>query len=88
MAASGYPGSYDKGDVIANIPAESDSGKVFHAGTRLDDSGRVLSDGGRVLCAVGLGENLRAAQQKAYELVGAIDWKSAYFRTDIGYKAL
>ena len=88
MAAAGYPDAYQKGEVIANIPPESGSGKVFHAGTRLDGQGRVLTDGGRVLCAVGLGDNLRSAQQKAYRLVGAIDWKSAYFRTDIGYKAL
>jgi len=55
MAASGYPGSYAKGDLIENIPAESTNGKVFHAGTRADDDGNIRSDGGRVLCAVGLG---------------------------------
>jgi phosphoribosylamine--glycine ligase len=88
MAAAGYPGAYDKGEPIADIPPESDSGKVFHAGTRLDEQGRLVSDGGRVLCAVGLGEDLLSAQKKAYQLVAAIDWKSAYYRTDIGYKAL
>ncbi|HKJ49936.1 MAG TPA: phosphoribosylamine--glycine ligase [Gammaproteobacteria bacterium] len=88
MAASGYPGDYPKGETIANIPPESSSGKVFHAGTRLDERGQVLSAGGRVLCAVGLGENLLAAQKKAYQIVAEIDWETAYFRTDIGFKAL
>ena len=88
MAAAGYPGSYVKGEPIANIPPESDRGKVFHAGTRNDDRGRVLSDGGRVLCAVGLGEDLSEARQMAYRLVREIDWQTAYYRNDIGYRAL
>ncbi len=88
MAANGYPDSYDKGQLIKNIPPESPTGKVFHAGTRTDTAGNVLSDGGRVLCAVGLGDNIRDAQQCAYELVEKIDWDAAYFRTDIGFKAL
>jgi phosphoribosylamine--glycine ligase len=88
MAAKGYPDHYDKGHIIANIPPESDSGKIFHAGTRSDQNGNIVSDGGRVLCAVGLGTDLGEAQQRAYELVDDIRWESAYFRTDIGFKAL
>ena len=88
MAANGYPGSYQKGDLIENIPPQSTTGKVFHAGTRSGPDGRILSDGGRVLCAVGLGDNIRDAQQRAYELIEKINWDSAYFRTDIGFKAL
>ena len=88
MAADGYPDSYARGEQIRNIPPESDSGKVFHAGTRLDADGTILSNGGRVLCAVGLGENIADAQRQAYEIVESIDWDSAYFRTDIGFKAL
>jgi len=88
MAANGYPDSYDKGDLIKDIPPESPTAKVFHAGTRTDASGNILSDGGRVLCAVGLGDDIRSAQQCAYQLVNKIDWESAYFRTDIGFKAL
>ena len=87
MAADGYPDSYPKGEPIRNIPAESDDGKVFHAGTRSDD-GNILTNGGRVLCVVGLGDDIAVAQQKAYELVDEIDWETAYFRTDIGFKAL
>ena len=88
MAANGYPDSYAKGELIKNIPPESPTGKVFHAGTTADADGNILSSGGRVLCAVGLGEDIKSAQQRAYELVREIDWKSAYFRTDIGFKAL
>ena len=88
MAANGYPDSYQKGAVIENIPPQSANGKVFHAGTRLGADGSILSDGGRVLCAVGLGDNIRDAQSRAYELIEEISWDSAYFRTDIGFKAL
>jgi phosphoribosylamine--glycine ligase len=88
MAAKGYPDRYDKGHTIENIPPESASGKIFHAGTRSDVNGNIVSDGGRVLCAVGLGADLGEAQQRAYELVDNIRWESAYFRTDIGFKAL
>jgi phosphoribosylamine--glycine ligase len=88
MAANGYPGSYQKGDLIENIPPQSTTGKVFHAGTRRGADGSILSDGGRVLCAVGLGDNIRDAQRCAYELIEKISWDSAYFRTDIGSRAL
>ena len=88
MAANGYPDSYEKGALIENIPSQSPSGKVFHAGTRLDTDGNIRSDGGRVLCAVGLGDNTAEAQACAYEIVEQISWESAYFRTDIGFKAL
>ncbi len=88
LAADGYPDSYAKGEVIASLPAESDDGKVFHAGTAVDADGRLVTSGGRVLCAVGLGEDIASAQKKAYELVAEIDWKTAFFRRDIGFKAL
>jgi phosphoribosylamine--glycine ligase len=88
LAASGYPGAYARGELIADIPAENKSSKVFHAGTVVDDLGNIMSSGGRVLCAVSLGENIQQAQQKAYELTASIDWANAYYRTDIGFKAL
>ena len=62
-------------------------GKVFHAGTRLQD-GEVLTDGGRVLCAVGLGESVSAARETAYALAEAIRWPGMQFRRDIGYRAI
>jgi phosphoribosylamine--glycine ligase len=88
LAASGYPGSYTKGELIHNIPAEQESSKVFHAGTISDSQGNLITNGGRVLCAVSLGDNIRQAQQNAYALIADIDWPGAYYRTDIGYKAL
>ncbi|MDH3388606.1 MAG: phosphoribosylamine--glycine ligase [Gammaproteobacteria bacterium] len=88
MAARGYPDGYARGESIENIPPESAAGKVFHAGTRLDARGRILSNGGRVLCVVGLGDDIASAQRQAYEILAKIHWESAYFRTDIGFKAL
>ena len=87
MAANGYPDSYPKGEPIRNIPPESADGKVFHAGTDFA-GGDIVTSGGRVLCVVGLGDDIASAQQKAYDLVAEIDWETAYFRTDIGFKAL
>ncbi len=89
MAAGGYPDAYRKGDAITGLDtAATLPGKVFHAGTRLDSSGRVLTNGGRVLCAVGLGTTVNEAQRQAYELVNAIHWEGAQFRHDIGYRAI
>ena len=88
LAASGYPGSYAKGELIRNLPLEQESSKVFHAGTLIDPQGNIVSNGGRVLCVVCLGDTVQAAQQKTYELIADIDWASAYYRTDIGFKAL
>ena len=88
LAAGGYPGSYDKGDEITGFEQAAElDGKVFHAGTSLED-GKVVTNGGRVLCATAMGNNVTEAQQKAYELVNAIQFKDAYFRTDIGYRAI
>ncbi len=88
LAANGYPEAYQKGETIARIPDETADGKVFHAGTARAGDGRLVTSGGRVLCAVGLGDDLRAAQRRAYELVDAIEWENAYYRRDIGFKAL
>lgn len=88
LSAGGYPGSYDKGDEITGFESAAElDGKVFHAGTSLED-GKVVTNGGRVLCATAMGNNVTEAQQKAYELVNTIQFKDAYFRTDIGYRAI
>ena len=88
LAAQGYPDTYQKGEAINNIPPETPERKVFHAGTAFDDNGQLVSNGGRVLCAVALGQDVKQAQQAAYEIVHQIDWPGAYFRTDIGFKAI
>ena len=88
MAAGGYPGSYDRGCVISGLPGTGDdSSKVFHAGTALDDDA-IITSGGRVLCVVGLGEGVADARDAAYRQVHEIDWSDAYYRNDIGHRAI
>ena len=88
LAAGGYPDEVRKGDVIHGLEAaEKLSGKVFHAGTSSRD-GEVVTAGGRVLCAVGLGSTVSAAQTAAYQLVDAISWEGMQCRRDIGYRAI
>ena len=87
MASRGYPFQYEKNKPIRNIPLETDDLKVFHAGTKID-SGLVKSNGGRVLCITTLGESVESAQKKAYDAVSKIEWEDAYYRKDIGYKAV
>lgn len=87
LAAGGYPGDYSKGDAISGIPAETASGKVFHAGTRLTD-GALVTNGGRVLCATAMGSTVAEAQQLAYTIAKQIKWQDAFYRTDIAYRAI
>lgn len=88
LAAGGYPASYRKGDIIDGLPAaDSAAQKVFHAGT-IERDGAVVTNGGRVLCAVALGETTSAARTAAYELARRIHWPDVYYRTDIGYRAV
>ena len=77
-----------KGDAIAGLDAAAQlPGKVFHAGTRLTNN-QVVTSGGRVLCAVGLGDKVRDAQRAAYQLVDALSWPGMQCRRDIGYRAI
>ncbi|MFV7768740.1 phosphoribosylamine--glycine ligase [Shewanella marisflavi] len=87
LAAGGYPDAYRKHDVIDGLSLGDDNAKVFHAGTSMKD-GHVVTNGGRVLCATALGENVTQAQQRAYQLVNEIHWDDVYFRTDIAYRAI
>jgi phosphoribosylamine--glycine ligase len=88
MAAGGYPDSYRKGDPISGLDiAARLPGKVFHAGTERSGS-QVVTAGGRVLCAVGLGDSVGAAQRHAYDLVHAIHWNLVQYRCDIGHRAI
>ncbi|MBZ5755256.1 phosphoribosylamine--glycine ligase [Pseudomonas sp. S5(2021)] len=89
LAAGGYPGDYAKGDVIDGLDeAATLDGKVFHAGTALDAEGRVVTAGGRVLCATAIGESVEQAQQQAYRLAEKIRWNGMFYRKDIGYRAI
>jgi phosphoribosylamine--glycine ligase len=88
MAAGGYPDDYRTGDVISGLPdTRTGAVKVFHAGTSLrgDD---IVTSGGRVLCVVGLGATVAEAQEMAYAQVRRIHWPGAYYRTDIGHRAI
>jgi phosphoribosylamine--glycine ligase len=88
MAAAGYPDSVRTGDVLEGLQqAARLPGKIFHAGTRLVE-GRIVTSGGRVLCAVGLGDSVAGAQREAYALAGAVHWNGAHYRRDIGYRAI
>jgi phosphoribosylamine--glycine ligase len=88
MAAQGYPEEVRKGDVVEGLDAAARlPGKLFHAGTALRD-GKVVTAGGRVFCAVGLGASVAAAQREAYHLVDAVRFDGAQARRDIGYRAI
>ena len=88
MAAGGYPDAYRKGDPISGLESAARlPGKVFHAGTRAHGA-QIVTAGGRVLCAVGLGDTVAAAQAQAYELVHAIHWNLVQYRRDIGNRAI
>jgi phosphoribosylamine--glycine ligase len=88
MASRGYPDSYEKGLPIAGLDKADDADvKVFHAGTRLD-GGRVVTDGGRVLCVVGAGASVREARDAAYRRARDITWDGAFYRSDIAHRAI
>jgi phosphoribosylamine--glycine ligase len=91
MAAKGYPGKYQKGELIEGLDSDfNQDTMVFHAGTSRDAKNRVLTDGGRVLSVTSLGFNLSEAIKKAYSVVHKISWgnNDQYYRTDIARNAL
>ena len=89
MASGGYPGSYEKGKRITGLEAarDMDDVVVFHAGTAVRD-GAIVTDGGRVLGVTAVGADIGCAIDRAYEAVGKIHFEGAYYRKDIGAKAL
>ena len=88
LAAENYPETPRKGDVISGLDVAAKlPGKVFHAGTTLNGND-VVTNGGRVLCAVGTGNTVKAAQQQAYALADVIKWQGVQYRRDIGYRAI
>ncbi len=89
MAAGGYPGEIRTADVIEGLDTpQPEYVKVFHAGTRLDEAGRVVTSGGRVLCVTALGETVHEAQQRAYAAVDTIHFAGGFCRRDIGWRAI
>ncbi|QNH14386.1 phosphoribosylamine--glycine ligase [Xanthomonas sp. SI] len=88
LAAAPYPETPITGEAISGLDQVPASAKVFHAGTALDDQGRVLSAGGRVLCVAALGDSVSDAQRNAYAGVAQIRWPSEFHRSDIGWRAI
>ncbi|AGI33388.1 TPA: phosphoribosylamine--glycine ligase [Mannheimia haemolytica] len=87
LAAAGYPGDYRKGDEIIGIPTSTSNQKVFLAGVEQKE-GKLLTNGGRVLCATALGNSVFEAQQQALQLAEQIQWQGKFYRRDIGYRAV
>lgn len=88
LAADGYPKSYPKGDRIEGLDAASGAETaIFHAGTKIE-GGEVVTNGGRVLCATALGNDINTAKKNAYELAKKVSWPNMYYRQDIGHRAL
>ena len=87
MAAHGYPLDPRKGDAVHGLPDDEDDAMVFHAGTVLED-GVVKTSGGRVLCVTVLADNVRQAQQRAYDVARGVHFDGAQYRRDIGFRAL
>lgn len=96
LAAENYPQTPKKGDVISFHLQNNNENEeiidtdvyVFHAGTALNSDGKIITNGGRVLCVTALGDSTKMAQKAAYEEVGKISWDGMHFRHDIGNKAL
>jgi phosphoribosylamine--glycine ligase len=88
MAAYNYPDTPRSGDVISGLPARAEAdAHVFHAGTTLRD-GKVVTSGGRVLCVTALGDSVRMAQRRAYQVADEIRFDGCQMRRDIGFRAI
>ena len=87
IASDGYPESYESNKEVNIEEFEDIEMKLFHAGTKMQDE-KIFTNGGRVFCATALGNDLKEAQEKAYNLVGKVKFDGAYFRKDIGYKGI
>ena len=87
IASKGYPESYDIDKEVKIKLNEENDLKLFHAGTRYEDD-KIITSGGRVFCATALGNDLKEAQEKAYNLVNSVDFEGSFFRKDIGFKGI
>src|SRR2546425_6258791 len=87
LAAPGYPDAPEKGHVVTGLPAAGEDFRVFHSGTALKD-GAIVTNGGRVLCVTALGDSIKMAQRRAYEVVEGIRFDGMHYRHDIGHRAV
>ncbi|WP_416189689.1 phosphoribosylamine--glycine ligase [Neisseria sp. CCUG17229] len=88
LAAENYPETPKKGDVISGLDEANQIGKVFHAGTSMNQQNQVVTNGGRVLCVVGLGDDVVAAKAKAYAALEKVSFNGMQYRKDIADKAI
>ena len=86
LASTGYPESYPKGEVISTPSDFPEGSQLIHAGTKLDEEGKCVTAGGRVLGAVGMGSSLQEARERANAVCDSVDFPSKYFRRDIGHR--
>jgi phosphoribosylamine--glycine ligase len=86
LAAAGYPEAPRKGDEIRGLPKDEEDFHVFHSGTA-SDGGKVVTNGGRVLCVTALGDKVKIAAERAYQVADKIRFDGMQFRTDIGHRA-
>jgi phosphoribosylamine---glycine ligase len=89
LAAANYPERPRKGDVVMGLErlTQAEDVHVFHAGSALQD-GKVVTAGGRVMCVTALGDSVRAAQTRAYEICNQLSFDGMQYRRDIGHRAL
>ena len=78
---------YKRQDLISGLPKASDDSHVFHAGT-MEKNGQIVTSGGRVLCVTTLGDNVKQAQKRAYDLIVGLHFDGMQYRRDIGHRAL
>ena len=88
LGAHGYPLTPRKGDRVTELPVDADDAVVFHAGTQMNEDQQVVTSGGRVMCATALGDSLKQAQERAYELARKVHFDGMQYRRDIGYRAI
>ena len=88
LAAHGYPLTPRKGDRVTELPVDAEDAVVFHAGTQMNEAQQVVTSGGRVMCATALGDSLKQAQERAYELARKVHFDGMQYRRDIGYRAI
>ena len=88
LAAHGYPLTPRKGDRVTELPVDAEDAVVFHASTQMNEAQQVVTSGGRVMCATALGDSLKQAQERAYELARKVHFDGMQYRRDIGYRAI
>ncbi|MDY6530625.1 phosphoribosylamine--glycine ligase [Acinetobacter faecalis] len=88
LASKGYPETSSNGDVISGLDTLMTDAKVFHAGTKANENGEIVTAGGRVLCVTALGNTIGEAQAKALELCEKVTFDGVQYRKDIGYRAI